>query len=252
MSQKGFINILVILVVLAVAGVGGYYLISRENGQNISETTNRQSQNQDQTDTRKQYEIIRKLDQDENVLLELSFKDLNTGYIHKVVNAPRTAALGDDFAVWVADAGNPMAKKSEFSGFALEFDVWKYDFKTKQETLLLERLDNNLNHSDVPIAVSERKAVLSTFKNRLIFIDVDTKQVVEIPMVDNYTINNDTINIIKGNVIVPAWVTGTYITDTLFAYNMIKQTFSKVYHAPSGYAISNGSVTTTDDGRLHW
>src|SRR3989344_3954726 len=116
--------------------------------------------------------------------LELDFKDLNTGNVHKVTNAPRAAALGDDFVVWVAEARDPAAERRG-DGVALEFDVWKYDFKTRQEVLLLERFDNNLNPNKAPIAVSGKKAVLSTFKNSLIFIDVDTRQVGEVPMVDN-------------------------------------------------------------------
>lgn len=183
--------------------------------------------------------------------LELNFRDLKTGDVHKVTNAPHAAALGDDFAVWVAESRNPAARKRD-DGVALEFDVWKYDFKTKQEILLLERFDNNLNPNKAPIAVSGRKAVLSTFKDKLIFIDVDTKQVEEVPMLDNYTIDNDSVHFIKDSVIISAWIAGSYRTTTLFAYNTVKKTFSKVYEIPdsAGYHISG--VRSTDDGKLYW
>jgi hypothetical protein len=183
--------------------------------------------------------------------LELSLTDLDTGNVHKIMNAPRSAALGDDFAVWVAEARNPNARKRD-DGIALEFDVWKYDFNTKLEILLLEQFDNNLNPNRVPIAVSERKAVLSTFANKLILLDVDSKQVKEIPMLEGYTIQNDSIHFFKDRIIFPAYVNGTYHTDILFAYDVKKQTFDKVYEISdsSGYGISD--VKSTNDGKLYW
>lgn len=183
---------------------------------------------------------------------ELNFKDLNTGDIYKVKNTPRdAAALGNDFVVWVAEARDPGAKKRG-DGVALEFDVWKYDFKTKQEVLLLERFDNNLNPNEPPIAVSGRKAVLSTVKDKLIFIDVDTKQVEEVSMLDNYAINNRSIHFIKDNVIVSAWIGVSYRTTTLFAYDTVKKTFNKIYQIPDSAGYSISEVRSTNDGKLYW
>jgi len=252
-SRKGFPGIYKILIVLAVI-FGSLFIYSNfvpGVAKKISAFPTNVNFIQDQSYTYNQHQITWGQYNTALRSLELNFKDLNTGDIHKVTNAPRAAALGDDFAVWIAEARYPIAKKRD-DGVALEFDVWKYDFKTKQEVLLLERFDNNLNPNKAPIAVSGRKTVLSTFKDKLIFIDVDTKQVVEIPMVDNYTINNDSIHFIKNNIIVSAWIAGTYRTTTLFAYNTIKQTFSKIYQIPDSAGHNISEIKSTADGKLYW
>ena len=253
-SRKGLPGIYKILIVLLIIFGGLFVYLNFFPGvaKKIPAFPTDVNFIQDQSYTYNQYQITWGQYNTALRSLELNFKDLNTGDIHKVINAPRTAALGGDFAVWVAEARDPAAKKRD-DGFALEFDVWKYDFKNKQEALLLERFDNNLNPNETPIAVSGRKAVLSTFKNKLVFIDIDTKQVREIPMVDNYTISNlNSIHFIKNNVIVSAWIAGTYRTTTLFAYDTVKQTFNKVYQIPDSARYHISEIKSTADGKLYW
>jgi len=180
---------------------------------------------------------------------ELGLIDLNSGDVYQVTNKPKSVALGGDFAVWVAESGSPEAVKDE-GGYSLEFDVWKYDFNTKQKTLLLERFDNRLNPNITPISVFGRELVLSTFNNELIFINVDTKDIKKIPVDGGYVANHGFIYFFENKVILPVWEEGTYHTNTFLLYDVDKNIFNKIYNSNGGYGISG--IKSSNDGKVYW
>ena len=180
----------------------------------------------------------------------LSFINLTTQDTHRIEKGAPTAALGDGFGVWIAEAKNTAAQKGS-DGMPLEFDVWLYDFAAKQEKLLLERFDNNLNGNAPAIAASGRKIALPTFRNRLILIDVDTKVIEEIDMLRGYTVAYNTIHFIGNNIIVVAWKGSSYRSNILIQYNIITKNFDKLYEISD--SIYNITETRVISGReIYW
>ena len=170
---------------------------------------------------------------------------------HRVTGV-RSSLMGDGFAVWVSYSRNPNAKKvvdGVTKGVISEFDLWAYDFSTKKEELLLDRISNNLNPNPPELALSGRKIVLASFANKLILVDYDTKIHEEVPMIPGYRISTNPIVYSGKYIVVAAWVNDTYNTNTLILYDTVLKSFKKIYESKY-YSI--GALLSDGKGTIYW